>query len=130
MATMKPNATQGEWDVLIVAPIGEAADFAHLLRANLAARGLAVKLDVISEQRLLPLPEACADDARRARFCVVLGTVGKVVQYALLPAPRFPGQVPKFAPVGSNAGPGQVEMGDLTEDVAAFAARVEARLRG
>jgi len=127
---MKPNAIQREWDVLIVAPIGVPGDFAHGLRANLAARGLGVKLDVVSEQRVLPLPATCESDARLARFCVVLGTVGKATHYALMPAPRHPGQVPAIAPMGSKAGPGQVEIGVLTEEVAAFAAKVEKRLRG
>jgi hypothetical protein len=45
-----------------------------------------------------------------------------------MPAPRFPGQIPDLPP-GSKAGPGQVKIGVLTEEVAAFAAKVEERLR-
>ena len=126
---MKPNASERGWDVLIVAPIGVPGDFAHALRAALAESGIGVKLDIVSDQRMLPLPAACTDDAKRARFCVVLGMVGATTHYALMPAPRFEGQEPDIAPMGSKAGPGQVEIGVLTEDVAAFADRIAARVR-
>jgi len=127
---MKPNESDRGWDVLIVAPVGTGSDLAHRLRDDLAERRLLVKLDIVSDQRMLPLPAACTDDAKRARFCVVLGMVGATTHYALMPAPRHPGQEPDIAPIGSKAGPGQVEIGALTEEVAAFAGRIEARLRG
>ena len=118
------------WDVLIVAPIGPVGDLAHALSADLTRRGLAVKLDVVSDQRMLPLPATCEEDARLARFCVVFGIVGTKTHYALMPAPRFPGQMPAFAPIGTKAEPGQVEVGVLTEEIVAFAKRIEARLNG
>jgi len=126
---MKPKPTERTWDVLIVSPIGTAGDLAHSLRTELAARGLGVKLDIISDQRMLPLPAACTDDAKRARFCVVLGTINAATHYALMPAPRIPGQEPDTAPMGSKAGPGQVEIGVLTEEVATFAARIAEKVR-
>ena len=118
------------YDVLILAPIGPAGDLAHALGADLTQRGLVVKLNIISDERVLPLPAICVEDSRLARFCVAFGIVGTKTRYALLPAPRFPGQVPEVRPVGAKAGPGQVEIGVMTEEVAGFASRIEARLNG
>jgi len=132
MATraMEPTANQHTWDMLIVAPIGEASDLAHGIRASLVEHGLRVKLDVVSEQRLLPLPASCTDDAKRARFCMVLGMIGTTIHFALMPAPKCPGQVPDIAPIGTRAAPGQVEIGPLTEGLSELAARIESLLRG
>ena len=113
--------------MLIVAPIGAASDFAHHLRANLAQRGLAVKLDLVSERPQLFLPASCEQDAKRARLCVVLGLIQEATHYAILPAPRFAGQMPDIAPVGVQAKPRQVEIGEMPGDLNDLAARIQAR---
>jgi hypothetical protein len=125
---VKPSVPPHALDVLIVSPTGGVGDLAHRLHESLVALGLHVKLDVVSLPRILPLPEICETDARRARFCVVLGEVGRGVLYAML-APYVPGQRPDIAPIGTKAAPGQAEIGTFDGDVPALAARVRERLR-
>jgi len=58
----------------------------------------------------------------------VLGIVDDKPCYALLPAPRVPGEAPRFATQGKRGAPDEVEVGPLTEDAKTLAGRIAARL--
>jgi hypothetical protein len=64
---------------------------------------------------------ACA--LSQAAYAVILMTVGEETAYVAVPAPRFPGQSPSFAPPGTEAPPGSVETGRIGVDVAVLAGR-------
>ena len=118
-----------DWDVLIVAGPGLAADLAYALHGQLARRDLRVKLDIAERPTASPFPAGVPEDAAAAGCCVVLATEGDVTKYAVILAPRFPGQRPVFAPSASGSKPGDVEIGVIAEDVASLAARIEDRVR-
>jgi hypothetical protein len=113
-------------DVMIIASEGVVGDLARDLCQELEQRGRRVRLNLLSPaERTALLPATCVDAARRSRFCVVLASVGHGIQYALMPAPKFPGQEPTFARVGTTAQPGEVEVGVFSEGIGALAGRIE-----
>jgi|SRR5688572_9121706 len=116
-------------DVLILVPPGSLSNFAEDLGAELVRLGVSVRVRSVRSQAESPLKLAVSEDADKARLCVVLGLVGEKPSYALLPAPRVPGEEPRFAPQGRHGAPDEVEIGPLTEDVVTRAGRVAARLR-
>jgi len=88
-----------------------------------------VKLDIATKPKASPIPEPFLEDASQARCSVIVATDLEATRYAILPAPRFPGQRPEYAPKGTRAGRAQIEVGVLTEDASALAARIAERVR-
>ena len=117
-------------DALILVPPGSLSDFAEDLGAELVRLGLSVKVRSVRSQAESPLKLAVSEDAEQARLCVVFGLVGEKPCYALLPAPRVPGEEPRFAAQGKHGAPDEVEIGPLVEDAVTPAGRIAARLRG
>jgi hypothetical protein len=111
----KPMVTRSEpnWqcDALIVASpaVGE---FATELDAELGELGLRVNLHVVPTESGNPLPDSCMSAARTARLCVLLGTVKGT----------------PFLTIMAASESRQAEVGPLTEDAKALAARIAARL--
>ena len=53
----------------------------------------------------------------------------EVTAYVAVPAPRFPGQAPAFAPHGVRAPPECIETGRIGDDMAALTERIAERVR-
>jgi hypothetical protein len=127
MEDVKRPDTERVWDLLIVAPLGDAAILAGLLRLQLLRRNLRVKMRTLpTDAGLLPLPIQVIADASRSRFCVVLALESKPgsptsqfkrYMYTVLSAPSFPGQVATIATPGATSRPGEYEMGMLESDM-------------
>ena len=123
------------WDVVIVAPHGRAAVLGLELERHLVGRGLKVKLAPISARVPLPLPAEVEGDVGQAAFCVTLAAANSEahggaerISYVLIPAPRFPGQVPTFAEMGASSQKGGIDLGMVEDNIAGLAERLARRV--
>jgi hypothetical protein len=126
---MVRSATERAFDVVIVDATGRPADCSLRLQAELLLRDLRVQLEVVPAPSVGDLPPLTEARVSQAAYVVILMTVGEETAYVAVPAPRFPGQDPVFAPVGAKALAGSVETGRLGEDVAGLAGRIAVRCR-
>jgi hypothetical protein len=125
---MVRNATERAFDVVIVDATGRPADGSLRLQAELLRLDLRVRLEVVPSPGVGDLPALTGARVSQAAYVVILMTVGEETAYVAVPAPKFPGQDPVFAPVGANAPAGSVETGRLGEDVGGLAVRIAGRL--
>jgi hypothetical protein len=124
------------WDVLIVAAHGRASVLGLELERHLLGRGLKVKLALVSSRMPLPVPEEVGDDAGKAAYCVALAAAdseahggAERIAYALIPAPRFPGQVPTFAEIGAGPQKGGIDLGIVEDNIQGLAERLARRVK-
>ena len=115
-------------DALILVAPGSLSDYAEDVGAELVRLGISMRVRSVRSQAESLLKLAVSEDADKAKLCVVLGIVNGKECYALLPAPKVPGEEPRFVPQGKHGAPDEVEIGPLTEDATALAGRIAARL--
>jgi len=123
------------WDVVIVVPHGRASVLGLELERHLVARGLKVKLAPISVRVPLPLPPEVEEDVGKAAFCVTLAATNSEahggaerIAWVLIPAPRFPGQVPKFPLPGAGPQKEGIDLGMVEDNIEALAERLARRV--
>jgi hypothetical protein len=131
---MVRNATERAYDVVIVDATGKPADCSLRLRGELLLRDLRVQLEVVPSPGIGDLPPLTGARVNQAAHVVILLTKREddgreVTAYVAVPAPRFPGQAPAFAPKGVKAPPGSIETGKVGDDVAGLAGRIAERVR-
>jgi hypothetical protein len=122
------------FDVVIVDATGKPADCSLRLRAELLLLDLRVQLEVVPSPGIGDLPALTGARVSQAAYVVILltkrGDDGREETYFVaVPAPRFAGQSPQFAPHGAKAPAGSIETGTIGDDVAALAGRIVDRLR-
>jgi hypothetical protein len=130
---MVRNATERAFDVVIVDATGKPADCSLRLRGELLLRELRVQLEILPSPGIGDLPPLTGARVEQAAYVVILLTRREddgreVTAYVAVPAPKFPGQEPAFAPQGAKAPPGSIETGRVGDDVAALAGRIAERL--
>ena len=118
------------WAHLLALILGPRPASAQELGSGLEKLGLRTSVTSVSHEAGPPLRTATAlgDDADHARLCALLAIVDDKPCYALLPAPKVPGEAPRFAAQGKHAAPDEVEIGPLIEGARALAGRIAARL--
>ena len=131
---MVRKATERAFDVVIVDATGKPADSSLRLRAELLLLDLRVQLEIVSSPGLGDLPALTGARVSQAAYVVIMLTKREDdglehVAYVAVPAPRFPGQSPDFAPDGAKAPPGSIETGRVGTHLAALAERIAERLR-
>ncbi len=122
------------WDVVIVDATGKPADCSLRLRDALVERKLRAQVEVVPAPSVGDLPPLTEARVSQATYAMVMMTVRmddgrEETAYVAVPAPRFPGQSPSFAPAGTKALSGSIETGRLVDDVAALAGRIAERVR-
>jgi hypothetical protein len=130
---MVRNATERAYDVVIVDATGKPADCSLRLRGELLLRDLRVQLEVVSSPGVGDLPPLTGARVSQAAYVVILLTKREddgreETAYVAVPAPKFPGQEPAFAPHGVKAPAGSIETGRVDDDVAALAGRIAERV--
>jgi len=100
---MVRSATERAFDVVIVDATGRPADCSLRLRAELLLRDLRVQLEIVPSPGVGDLPALTGARVSQAAYVVILMTKckddeGEETVYVAVPAPKFPGQDPKFAP--------------------------------
>jgi hypothetical protein len=131
---MVRKATERAFDVVIVDATGQPADCSLRLRGELLLRDLRVQLEVVPSPSIGDLPALTVARVSQAAYVVILMTTREddgreETSYVAVPAPRFPGQSPDFAPHGAKAPSGSIETGPIRDDLAALAGRIAGRLR-
>jgi hypothetical protein len=121
------------WDVVIIDATGRPADCSLRMRAELLRLGLRVQLHIVPAPSASAPPLIPHEDLKHAAYSVILRTEceddgTEVMVYLGIPAPRYPGQMFKFAPMGTQAPAGSIETGRMG-DVTALADRIAERLR-
>jgi hypothetical protein len=130
---MVRNATERAFDVVIVDATGKAAGCSPRLRGELLLRDLRVQLEVVPSPGIGDLPPLTGARVSQAAYVVILLTKREddgreVTAYVAVPAPRFPGQEPRFAPKGVKAPARTIETGMVGDDVAGLAGRIAERV--
>lgn len=130
---MVSTSSRRAFDVVIIDATGKPTDCSLRLRDELLLRRLRVQLHIVPAPSASAPPLVPHEDLTRAAYSVILRTEREddgteVTVHVGIPAPRYPGQVFKFAAVGTKAPPGTIETGRVGDDVCSLAARIAERL--
>jgi len=130
---VRANTCDRTWDVVIVDATGKPADCSLRLQAELLLRDLRVKLEVVPSPGVGDLPPLTGARVSQAAYVVILLTKREndgreETGFVAVPAPRYQGQLPTFAPHGAKAPAESIETGRIG-DVAALAGRIAERVQ-